>query len=193
VQTVRNGIYLAGLWSDSLVLDMLWRKNGQYCREPLRAPSWSWASGKGSIYFRQGEEKDKKLIVEAEIVGFDRLLDGPSATGKVKSGWIKLKSSIIKCRLEADNRISFSVGEQQLYLLEADSFNFDSWTRLSQFMMVRMATTMCSQRFKGYEEMLLVQALGDDGTHFKRVGYAERMDPDPPIVWPEERREITII
>jgi hypothetical protein len=48
--------YLAGLWRDSLVLDMCWYRNdhGKTNQSPLagsRAPSWSWASVDGPITY----------------------------------------------------------------------------------------------------------------------------------------------
>jgi hypothetical protein len=48
----QNTRYLAGLWSDSLLTDLLWfvlhneyhEPEASYRRNQWRAPSWSWAS-----------------------------------------------------------------------------------------------------------------------------------------------------
>lgn len=53
VAQVRNCRYLAGLWEDSIVDDLLWQGGGSSNRRPpsWRAPTWSWASIEGSIYY----------------------------------------------------------------------------------------------------------------------------------------------
>lgn len=86
MQTARTGVYLAGLWSDTLVLDMLWFSlGGDY--KPLRAPSWSWASGEEGVSFLGPDYgPDYYPVAEAEAVDFHCELDGFSLTGKVKSG-----------------------------------------------------------------------------------------------------------
>jgi hypothetical protein len=52
IQRSRNSAYLGGLWSDSLVLDLLWeaKQPMEDSQEILgRAPSWSWVSVGGPI------------------------------------------------------------------------------------------------------------------------------------------------
>jgi hypothetical protein len=169
---------LQGLWSDSLVVDMLWFRTEDYrmesyCGEPLRAPSWSWASGKGSIGYEIGERIP--YFVEADVIGFACELNGVSATGKVKSGWVRLKSSIIVCGRGIDGRLSFTCSNRHVALDEAHiNFKFDEGIEPSQFLMVRMATSSSCLGYRGTEEMLLVQDMGDEGEHFRRVGYANR-------------------
>jgi hypothetical protein len=184
MQKVRTGTYLAGLWSDSLVRDMLWSNDGRYNREPLRAPSWSWASGKGSIGFQRTFHDDRtSTSIEADVIDFHCELEGTSSFGKVKSGWIQLKSANIELFSNGDGGPIFTDSERRSKLPQVEMrFKFDGAMQPFQFIMIRMVTVPHAPGLKGYEEMLLVQAVGDDGKHFRRVGYAQRMDPDPPIV-----------
>jgi hypothetical protein len=56
----RTGSYLAGLWEDSLVEDLLWRVDhlapGRSERRPAlyRAPTWSWASVNAGVSYHAG-------------------------------------------------------------------------------------------------------------------------------------------
>ncbi|KAI0975007.1 hypothetical protein F4678DRAFT_359383 [Xylaria arbuscula] len=46
-------IYLAGLWRNNLVRDLLWRRESQTLRNlDIRCPSWTWASYGGAITFQ---------------------------------------------------------------------------------------------------------------------------------------------
>jgi len=56
----RTGSYLAGLWEDSLIEDLLWRVDqlgtGQSERRPAlyRAPTWPWASVNAGVSYHAG-------------------------------------------------------------------------------------------------------------------------------------------
>lgn len=105
MQTARTGVYLAGLWSDTLVIDMLWYSSRSDYK-PLSAPSWSWAFGEGGVSFLS-TASNYPVVAEAEVRDFHCVLNGSSSTGKVKSGWIKLQLSIIECKLVIESELSF--------------------------------------------------------------------------------------
>ena len=54
VATERQTRYLAGLWEDTLIPDLLWRNAARYVPEYQEgdyfAPSWSWASSRDAIW-----------------------------------------------------------------------------------------------------------------------------------------------
>ena len=56
-----NDTYIAGLWRNTLCLDLLWRGNRESESATWQAPSWSWASIKGEVSF---------LINEQNVYGF---------------------------------------------------------------------------------------------------------------------------
>lgn len=56
-----NDTYIAGLWRNTLCLDLLWRGNRESELATWQAPSWSWASIKGEVSF---------LINEQNVYGF---------------------------------------------------------------------------------------------------------------------------
>lgn len=70
-QRVRVGeTYLAGLWSGSLLADILWisesPKSKERLKRPFSLPTWSWASLHGSIaYLLEGDTVPKAEVLEA--------------------------------------------------------------------------------------------------------------------------------
>lgn len=55
----RNDTYIAGMWRETLLTDLTWQryKHPQHPRPCRAAPSWSWASIDGGVYFRVLEER----------------------------------------------------------------------------------------------------------------------------------------
>ncbi|KAI0848409.1 hypothetical protein F5Y00DRAFT_270146 [Daldinia vernicosa] len=94
----RKSEYLADLFKDSLIDDLLW--TAVTWKKPRlsewRAPSWSWASTKSSITYRD------ELI--ASIEHCTCTLDGLDTFGKIKSAPLRITSQILPARLirEAD-------------------------------------------------------------------------------------------
>ncbi|KAI1408879.1 HET-domain-containing protein [Hypoxylon sp. FL1857] len=85
MRRLRNCDYRAGLWSDSLALDLLWHtviQNGRPSRRTQRNlseetpwssdkwlfPTWSWASIHGEIYWSTDEDIIENCPVEAILV-----------------------------------------------------------------------------------------------------------------------------
>ncbi|KAM5361186.1 hypothetical protein ACJZ2D_013268 [Fusarium nematophilum] len=86
--------YLAGLWKDTLLLDMCWTRGTPKQKEPhqprWRAPSWSWASIDGPITYWQELYVSglSNVIVasHAQVREAKCTPAGPSLTGEVKDG-----------------------------------------------------------------------------------------------------------
>jgi hypothetical protein len=195
MQSARSGTYLAGLWSDSLVLDMLWISDNY---KPLRSPSWSWGSGIGGVTYR--EYAPQKVIIEAKVKGFHCQPEGVSQTGKISSGWIQLKSAIIECSLLANGRHAFADQGGWTEMAQADNhIYFDCKDGLQdprhKFFMVQMVTAPRSQGWKHREEAILIESVGDINNSFRRIGFAEHVTDTgaSALNWPKERRTVTII
>ncbi|EPE29788.1 hypothetical protein GLAREA_00948 [Glarea lozoyensis ATCC 20868] len=88
----RGGGYAAGLWIDTLVLDLCWSVTNTYetkCDFPWRAPTWSWASIDSPIYFHivryyQQEIGEHRIHAEVREVYCPR--QGSNRTGRVVAG-----------------------------------------------------------------------------------------------------------
>ncbi|KAK0733049.1 heterokaryon incompatibility protein-domain-containing protein [Lasiosphaeria miniovina] len=108
--------YLAGLWSASLVDDMLW-----YCNEfnqkdlntkpnAWRAPSWSWAAVDQRVYYpSSGYFGDTKLEVHTRyptVFEAACLPAGADATAEPTGGHITLAGPVLRGRYTARERYS---------------------------------------------------------------------------------------
>lgn len=84
--------YLAGLWRDSLALDLLWFTSGDGETQVINfsLPSWSWASVNGKVGYNN--HKSDRIAIEILHAECDVL--GPDPTGEIRSGKITLKGMI---------------------------------------------------------------------------------------------------
>lgn len=119
--------YLAGLWRQSLICDLLWRLEEHLedtsppgtrrrvrnrCRPEWRAPTWSWLSVDGRVAFGIHSQRElyvrstgKRSLAGDEISYKDyvRVLEagttpsGPDPFGPVLSGQLRLSYSVLIC------------------------------------------------------------------------------------------------
>ncbi|KAG9237206.1 heterokaryon incompatibility protein-domain-containing protein, partial [Amylocarpus encephaloides] len=112
----RSGRYLAGLWEDSLIVDMLWFFQGEDQNplprdEDCHTPSWSWASvnSKGVTYHMTGAQPiapDNTWVCKDNIINtFPTIHEanctplGPDEMGEIKEGQITLSAPLILAQL----------------------------------------------------------------------------------------------
>ena len=99
--------YLAGLWEDTLLEDLLWKKPKPPLPRPeaYRAPSWSWASVDGETNLdviddmmqRSGEDAVKS---RCEILSCDVTLADPALLfGAVTGGTLVLRAALVPALL----------------------------------------------------------------------------------------------
>lgn len=102
------GIYLAGLWNNSLVSDLMWRVNrldvGIERATEYIGPSWSWASVTGPVsYWTEAENKvmqyDDDLIQCSSFSGKVRV-SGANPYGGIRSGTLYIEGFLQPARLQ---------------------------------------------------------------------------------------------
>lgn len=94
-ERVMNDEYLAGLWRNRFAAYLNWEWIGSVYKGQLseyRAPSWSWASTEGEVWFDDASQADRQdlmkiLDVKIETVSADR-------TGQVRGGFVR-----VQCKL----------------------------------------------------------------------------------------------
>ena len=97
----RQARYLAGLWEDNLVMDLLWRTPlSQHSKraKPWRAPTWSWASVDSSITYRSWPDFDR--ITYCQLVWAETQHATSDPTGRVLSGTIKILGRLKAAKLQ---------------------------------------------------------------------------------------------
>jgi len=120
--------YLAGLWDDSLDLDLLWIPYGRENRRTDEhiAPSWSWAgAGRRIIYpniWRANEELPsvKTLTTYFELIEAVCAPSSADPTGRVERGILVLKSPLLSISVHNPpghgSVVEFRHGDTPFYL-----------------------------------------------------------------------------
>jgi hypothetical protein len=91
------GQYLAGLWSKTLNMGLMWSSTQPVkgTRTPYVAPSWSWASHSGEVYFTFSDPRTKVHFVEMSCIQ-----SGVDPTGSVSAGQLKLSAPLVRLSLQ---------------------------------------------------------------------------------------------
>jgi hypothetical protein len=206
--------YCAGMWHDSLLIDMLWRLSNsinfsETRPQVWRAPSWSWASVVGKVtYDTMGGRAlvvsaIKKLHAQLKSVEVQKC--GTDEHGEVASGSVALQGFIVKAeayfngiyphyphlRIGEKERISPEWDDPVIEGKFSPGLDLDSGVYL-----LKMATTT-SKGTNGddLEEELVCLVLRciDEGTNkFSRLGYLSRYWPEKDQ-WFKEAKKTTII
>lgn len=93
--------YLAGLWRDTLLRDLIWSRAIRGTDRPAvyRAPSWSWAAVDGEIIIHRIHH-DPEAIAVAEVVRCAVTLKDPGLVfGEVTGGSLVLRAALMLCKV----------------------------------------------------------------------------------------------
>ncbi|KAI1391047.1 HET-domain-containing protein [Hypoxylon trugodes] len=111
--------YLAGLWSETLLLDLLWQVMPGRAHTPLmtkeheeNAPTWSWASMNWGVTWNPM----KSIQLLATVVDAQTNVVGANPYGQVSGGTITLRGRIKYCKLSAD----YHKNQHWVYYTKAD-------------------------------------------------------------------------
>jgi hypothetical protein len=103
--------FMAGLFRDSLLVDMVWRIDDVYYppdgggRGDSQAPSWSWASADHDVRFPmsriQGAHAKGGSLLETYVELVDTLYipDTADPTGRVRYGIIRIRGRVFDCQV----------------------------------------------------------------------------------------------
>lgn len=105
--------YLAGLWSETLLLDLLWQVmpwlilSGQesqslaYDDSKGGPPTWSWASMNWGVVW--SPQKSPQPV--ANVLNAQTVVRGVSRFGKVSGGAIEIEGRLVKCQLKSNSSL----------------------------------------------------------------------------------------
>lgn len=158
-----NITYLAGLWSFNLGFWLLWRitsstRHGEKLKTSC-APSWSWASARGSIewpvHSRCGSET---RIIEA------RTTPPNNPFGSVQGGYIRIRGRM--CTTKGNKEIAAFLTYNDLWLDDGDQ----EANRMEDGEGLFLLLTVRAFLFQ-VNEALVLEYAGDQIGQYRRVGY----------------------
>jgi hypothetical protein len=167
-----GGSYAAGLWQDQMPYNLLWRSsyqasrethNGEYC-----APSWSWASTKGGVYF-----DTPGGMLELDILSINIKLAGQDPYGRVCPG----SSMCVRGRLRSGKLLRREGYEHRVWLYSEHGRlnNMGYPDRYDEDLPLEVVyLEVSSGRVYTHRDAtcLLLRRIGAD-KHFRRVGMAQ--------------------
>ena len=95
LQRVIKGRYLAGLWEERIIEQLLWYTRPPSLRpKPYQIPTWSCAAVSSMVCFNSSQLiRDYDLLVELVDVAVENIGDNP--LGQCKSGFLRLRGRVL--------------------------------------------------------------------------------------------------
>lgn len=92
-EDVNTPQYCAGLWRNTIIEDLCWWPRQGKRPPKYRAPSWSWASLDGEVWFSLQTLGKPIRLAELEDVRVD--VPGGNPYGEVSGGWLRLAAPVL--------------------------------------------------------------------------------------------------
>lgn len=181
--------YLAGLWEDNLVVQLMWRNVSESSRpKTYQAPSWSWASRSGSIisydsnmcdvaervWYKQDDEESCRELVRVCDVGVANTDGDP--LGHVTYRCLRLKGILIPTIIGPDPEPDYETpGGQILRMRGVEVSLLQDISGESPvgrfFCMMCLHTRICFDGYFEYAQGLLLRPTGIEKGQHQRVGH----------------------
>ncbi|KAI1662139.1 HET-domain-containing protein [Daldinia decipiens] len=189
----QNKIYLAGLWHESLGLDLLWARKhkpkSQQRSEHYIAPTWSWASIPGPVAY----DSTAPLKPHVEVLDASCEYTDGNQFGQATGGQLTLRGESIMCTLCKSSQESsedYRILHPELAVdveVNVDCEPFPQTKEKMPVLMLRIADTC---EFPTPISIILKEDKGvDDKVLYTRLGLAS--PPGTTIEGQEERRKLT--
>ena len=119
MQRARDTRYIAGLWEDNLIDDLLWRTSALSAERPAkwRAPTWSWASIKGRIRYSSSSDEVKRTF--AQILGIECIPLAADSTSELASAALVVSSRMVPAVLRKNTNTNNAPSLLYRYKLES--------------------------------------------------------------------------
>jgi hypothetical protein len=204
--------YLAGIWRSDLLVDLLWRMANAGSRRATtyRAPSWSWASTDGEVYFHstQKRERARENLTARLVEAHTSPLDHP--LGSVYDGRLKISGPLVKIKLLnadvsvpeqpffrdlhlADKRFSVDSGFTES--LDHEPLYHDWPTDVKELFFGVLMTTLepetaqCDYKSEG----LILEPLEDTIGGYQRIGWLRLFHESPYNLQFEQYKETYLL
>jgi hypothetical protein len=99
-----SDFYLAGLWRNTLLYDLLWivsRPEQNQRVISCSVPTWSWASVTGGVTYADSKLDLMRLISATRVVDVSYCVEGPHMTGNIKEAAITFEAPLLHTALVA--------------------------------------------------------------------------------------------
>jgi hypothetical protein len=197
VQQELKDEYLAGLWKKGIIVQLAWMVLGltkqignmSFASRPktYTAPSWSWASVNGEIYYQKWptiQEMDQFRELSS-LIDYHLDLKSLDQTGQVKSGYVQIRGPLTEVSVSMTASQTFPFCHYRIDIngvLGEHHMNMDvepggnGWDKSFIYLALYFTSDigkLDSKKVVG----LLLQPVPGSTKHFSRVGFLETRDP----------------
>lgn len=192
--------YVAGLWRYDLSVDLLWRVAGVGAKiSSYVAPSWSWASIRGEIYFNSSENRNiirRNLAIKIISIAISPMRGG---MGPVHYGYLTIQGPLHRIRLSKPDlsvqdypclqRLMIGTTEFDSSSDFEDSLDDDSWyhqwhLREQETYFCRFMTAPTPHLDEAFmSEGLILEHSSGEGGIYRRIGWLRIFLNEPQIVF----------
>jgi hypothetical protein len=194
--------YLAGLWEDTLLEDLLWTVPTVYYLRPRpsvwRAPTWSWASVDNDIWypilnFDESEHRNF-YILDVRIVS-----RGLGDTGEVASGRLVVKGRIVSCELKCyieeltkkrQYFVSAAAGRWETFIADYALCSDDLHCHGDGY---RTCCLFMARDNRSHQFYMLILRFASETDEYERIGIAEVKSEFLDVLFPEPANHSTIV
>ena len=103
IQEVTGSKYLAGLWENNIIADLLWDTHWPMVERKEDVPSWSWISTKSSVVFPVTAQRDRVDLQGfyplAELLDTRVNVSGKNAFGQVEYGQLQIRGPLFEAHI----------------------------------------------------------------------------------------------
>jgi hypothetical protein len=179
IQHERKCAYFAGIWGDNVLIDLLW-----YKRDPVvdldkteyRAPTWSWASQPGSVFWDTGiyYEKDgddrisEDFQPDAVCISISTTPFGDDPLGEIISAILQLQGHCVPAELLENQS---NTGPDQIIVKDSSFKAVDWWPDIETHRLAdKDLTILYVGRGELYPICLVLMRVSKDKEEYMRVG-----------------------
>lgn len=179
--------YYAGLWEDHLLSDLLWHSlSAKYSSRPpkWRAPSWSWASIYGRVFFELSDEPWEvmaKLDPKVEILSVSTTPSGISTYGELKGADLVLRGKYVcvsYLKVTENNTLRIETNERAFDLDYRPDYDYDIPGSFFIPPSTQMWVLNMAEHVLGYRYFLLLIKDEKSPDAFQRVGMVFMLEPN---------------
>ncbi|KAE9373668.1 HET-domain-containing protein, partial [Stipitochalara longipes BDJ] len=204
--------YLAGLWRQNLIGDLLWAVDpDNYTGLEVSnsgSPSWSWAAVKGKIQFQPSNYLGSSLEETAEVLACSVMHESVQAPfGAVRGGELIVRGYLKEMQLTSSNKLLREVqtGRRIVVEYQSDGYQYTDGYKLKFFGDRKSIQVWCltlgnsppdmfdvTEGGRICQAILLIRSRDYTGC-YQRLGFIQDSDA-PPFWWEQcEKKAVTIV
>ena len=175
MQSQRQTGYYAGLWGDSFLLDLSWAYSESHRSAVYRAPSWSWATHVGSVWYNYGRA-GRPYSIQASVKSVKTVPVGLDPLGAINYGELCIQGRCVSALdLELKRKPDSTLEGWRLDVTNDDDHDY------SQTVLIEILTGKDSIGVFFKKVCIALEPTNESKEAYRRIGLVELRDSRWPL------------